>query len=115
MPDDDPSERRRIHHPAPSLHRWLGPQHGVTSLAQLARAAAGDIASTQSREAGQEVVVGRVVTIDSHVANPFLSAATAGVSRSLSASTARARDKRWRSASGLIPHTTAASEGVKPS
>src|SRR4030095_14895773 len=104
-----------MYHPGQSLHRWLRLQHGVTSAAQLARAALGDVAGTQSREAGQEIgVVRLVITINGHVANPFLSGATAGVSRSFSASAARARDKRWRSASGLIPHTTAASVGVKP-
>src|SRR5207244_8212876 len=102
-------------HPGPSLRRWPRLQHSVTSPPQLARAAQGDVAGPQSREAGQDVVVLLVININGHVANPFVSAATAGVSRSFSASAARARDKRWRRASGLIPHTTAASMGVKPS
>src|SRR3954462_3445845 len=112
--DDLPSERP-IHPKGPSIHRWLPLQHGVTSTAQLAGSTLRDVADTQSRKAGQEVLVSRlVITIDAHVANPFFSAATAGVWRTFSASVARARDKRWRSASGLTPHTTAASAGVKP-
>ena len=67
----------------------------------------------QARQGGEGVTV--LPVIIGHVAYPFLSSAMAGVSRRLSASAARARDKRCRSASALIPHTAAASLGVKPS
>ena len=44
--DDDSSERRPIHPPGQSLWRWLRLQRGVTSPAQLARAARGDVPGT---------------------------------------------------------------------
>ena len=53
----------------------------MTSAAQLARAALGDVAGTQSREAAQNIVVRLVITISGHVAYPFVNAAAAGVSR----------------------------------
>src|SRR5213076_3302230 len=85
----------------------------VTTTAQPLRATQRYVAGPQTRDARQDVVVLPVVM--GHVAYPFFSAATAGVSRSLSASAARARDRRWRIASAVTPQTAAASAGVKPS
>ncbi len=48
--DDDPSEGRRNHHHDRSLRPGLRLQQGVTSAAQSARAALGDVAGPQARD-----------------------------------------------------------------
>src|SRR3982750_4316909 len=110
---DHLSESRAVRRLRGRVALRAGLQHGVTSSAQLMRATLRQIVSPQALDGRQYWIL--VTIVDVHVPYLVLRAATAGVSSSFRASAARALDKRCRSASGVIPHTAAASMGVSPS
>src|SRR5947207_3157451 len=107
----DSAERRAGHHTDRYVACRLGLEQGVASTAQPVCVTLRYVIRPQARDRGQHVIV--LTIIECHVAYLLLSAATAGVSSSFCASAARARDNRCRSASGVVPHTAAASAGVK--
>src|SRR5688572_21998205 len=92
--------------------RLLGAQDGVGAAAELLGALGPEVEWGQGSErqlAGRRLV-GRDVVVALHVVGH----GSTSWARSRSRILARARDKRWRVASGLMPRIRAASAGSKP-
>src|SRR5688572_25788220 len=92
--------------------RLLRAQDGMGAAAELLGALGRDIERGQGSErqlAGRRIVVGDVV-----VALHVVGHGSTSWARSRSRILARARAKRWRVASGLMPRIRAASAGSKP-